>query len=70
MPSTLESIRQLSEALFQYSNVVEDVVRQVLQKARDLITTVAELHGGSIASSPVTVMSCAVRLLREHSFGH
>ena len=36
MPSPLESIRHLSETLFQYSNV-EDMVRQVLRTALDVI---------------------------------
>jgi signal transduction histidine kinase/ActR/RegA family two-component response regulator len=36
MPSPLESIRQLSEALFQYTNV-DDMVRQVLHTALDVI---------------------------------
>jgi len=38
MPSTLESIRHLSEALFQYSNV-DDMVSQVLRTALDVIGT-------------------------------
>ena len=36
MPSTLESIRHLSETLFQYTNV-DDMVRQVLHTALDVI---------------------------------
>ena len=36
MPSTLESIRHLSEPLFQYTNV-DDMVRQVLHTALDVI---------------------------------
>ena len=36
MPSPLESIRHLSETLFQYSNV-DDMVRQVLRTALDVI---------------------------------
>jgi two-component system, cell cycle sensor histidine kinase and response regulator CckA len=36
MPSTLESIRHLSEALFQYTNI-DDMVRQVLHTALEVI---------------------------------
>ena len=36
MPSTLESIRHLSESLFQYSNV-DDMVSQVLRTALEVI---------------------------------
>ena len=36
MPSALESIRHLSEALFQYTNV-DDMVRQVLATALEVI---------------------------------